>query len=174
MNEQKQIAVLVERDYEDMELWYPYLRLVEAGHNVSIVGPEANVEYLSKHGYPIRSCTGAVEGKDQDWDAVIVPGGWAPDRLRIFPEMVELVRRTNQRNGVIAAICHGPSLLVSADVVRGKRLTSYVAIKDDLVHAGANWIDAEVVTDGNLITSRTPRDLVAFSKAILAAFGCRE
>ena len=168
MGVKKRIAVLVEREYEDMELWYPYLRLVEAGYEVSIVGPEVNKEYPSKHGYMIRSCTGMVEAKDQDWDAVVIPGGWAPDRLRIHPEMVELVRKTNERNGIVAAICHGPSLLVSADIVRGKKATSYVAIRDDLVHAGAEWSDAEVVTDGNLITSRTPQDLVPFMKTILA------
>lgn len=165
----KRVAILVEREYEDMELWYPYLRLMEAGCDVHVVGPEANEVYLSKHGYPIKSTMCRKDGKDQDWDGVVVPGGWAPDRLRVYPEMVELVKKTNERGGVIAAICHGPSLLVSADVVRGKKVTSYVAIKDDLVHAGANWIDAEVVTDGNIITSRTPRDLVPFSKAILAA-----
>ena len=169
MGVKQRIAVLVEREYEDMELWYPYLRLTEAGYDVAIVGPEANKEYPSKHGYMIKSCIGMVEAKDQDWDAVVIPGGWAPDRLRIYPEMVELVRKTNERNGVVAAICHGPSLLVSADIVRDKKTTSYVAIKDDLVHAGAKWNDAEVVTDGNLITSRTPRDLVPFTKAILVA-----
>ena len=169
MGVKKRIAVLVEREYEDMELWYPYLRLVEAGYDVAIVGPEANKEYPSKHGYMIKSSIGMVEAKEQDWDGVIIPGGWAPDRLRIHSEMVELVRKTHERNGVIAAICHGPSLLVSADILRGKKTTSYVAIKDDLIHAGAQWSDAEVVTDGNLVTSRTPRDLVPFAKAILAA-----
>lgn len=169
MSVKKRIAVLVEREYEDLELWYPYLRLVEAGYDVAIVGPEANKEYPSKHGYMIKSCIGMAEAKDQKWDGIVIPGGWAPDRLRIYPEMVELVRKTNERNGVVAAICHGPSLLVSADIVRDKKATSYVAIKDDLVHAGAKWSDAEVVTDGNLITSRTPRDLVPFTKAILAA-----
>jgi protease I len=169
MSVKKRIAVLVEREYEDLELWYPYLRLVEAGYDVAIVGPEANKEYPSKHGYMIKSCIGMAEAKDQKWDGIVIPGGWAPDRLRIYPEMVELVRKTNERNGVVAAICHGPSLLVSADIVRDKKATSYVAIKDDLIHAGAKWSDAEVVTDGNLITSRTPRDLVPFTKAILAA-----
>ena len=171
MSVKKRIAVLVEREYEDLELWYPYLRLVEAGYDAAIVGPEANKAYPSKHGYMIESCIGMVEAKDQDWDAVVIPGGWAPDRLRIYPEMVELVRKTDERNGVVAAICHGPSLLVSADIVRGKKVTSYVAVKDDLVHAGGNWSDAEVVIDGNLITSRTPRDLVPFTKAILTALG---
>lgn len=169
MSAKKRIAVLVEREYEDLELWYPYLRLVEAGYDVSVVGPEADQEYPSKHGYPIKACMGMAEGKDQDWDAVVIPGGWAPDRMRIHPEMVELVQKTNQRKGIVAAICHGPSLMVSADIVRGKKVTSYVAIKDDLVHAGGKWSDAEVVTDGNLITSRTPLDLVPFTKAILAA-----
>lgn len=168
MGKSKRVAVLVEREYEDMELWYPYLRLVEAGYNVAIVGPAANKEYPSKHGYMIKSSTDMVEAEGQDWDAVVIPGGWAPDRLRIYPEMVGIVRRTNERNGVVAAICHGPSLLVSADIVRGKEVTSYVAIKDDLIHAGAKWSDGEVVIDGNLITSRTPRDLVPFVKAILA------
>jgi len=171
MADQKRVAVLVEREYEDLELWYPYLRLVEAGCNVSVVGPEADREYLSKHGYPIKSCTCMVDANKQDWDAVVIPGGWAPDRLRRYPEMVELVRKTNGRGGIVAAICHGPSLLVSADIVRGKKVTSYAAIKDDLIHAGANWTDAEVVVDGNLVTSRTPADLVPFMKAVLAGLG---
>ena len=169
MSDKKRVAVLVEREYEDMELWYPYLRLVEAGYDVAIVGPVANKEYPSKHGYMIKSCTDMVEAKGQDWDAVVVPGGWAPDRLRVYPEMVAIVRKTHERNGVVAAICHGPSLLVSADIVRGKKVTSYVAIKDDLIHAGASWSDEEVLIDGNLITSRTPQDLVPFVKAILVA-----
>lgn len=171
MASEKRVAVLVEREYEDQELWYPYLRLLEAGCNVSVVGPEANTEYLSKHGYPITSSICRVDANKVDWDAVIIPGGWAPDRLRRYPEMVELVRKTNQRGGVVAAICHGPSLLVSADIVRGKKVTSFDAIKDDLIHAGANWGDAEVVVDGNLITSRTPADLVPFMKAVLAGLG---
>lgn len=165
----KKIAVLVERDYEDLELWYPYLRLQEAGFHVTVVGPEADQEYLSKHGYAVKSQMSRFEAKEQEWDAVIVPGGWAPDKLRMYPEIIELVRKTYERQGIVAAICHGPSVLVSADVVRGKKVTSYRAIKDDLVHAEGDWLDEEVVVDSNLITSRTPADLPAFSRAILAA-----
>ncbi|NLK07276.1 MAG: type 1 glutamine amidotransferase [Firmicutes bacterium] len=167
--EVKRAAVLVEHEYEDQELWYPYLRLTEEGYDVAVVGPDANREYASKHGYKIKSCTSMVEALRQDWDAVVIPGGWAPDRLRIYPEMVDLVRKVNEADGVVAAICHGPSLLVSADAVKGKNVTSYVAIKDDLRHAGGSWVDAEVVIDGNLITSRTPKDLIPFTKAILEA-----
>lgn len=165
----KRIAVLVEKDYEDLELWYPYLRLQEAGFDVTVVGTEGRREYISKHGYPVQAQLSRFDAVGQEWDAVIIPGGWAPDKLRMYPEIVELVRKTNERQGVVAAICHGPSVLVSADVVRGRQVTSYQAIKDDLIHAGGNWVDKEVAVDGNLITSRTPEDLPAFARAILQA-----
>lgn len=165
----KKAVVLVENDYEDLELWYPYLRLKEEGYDVTLVGPEGNTEYKSKHGYTVVSQMNRFDGKKQEWDIVIIPGGWAPDKLRRYPEIVEIVQNTHASNGLVAAICHGGSLLVSAGIVKGITLTSFSAIKDDLIYAGCDWVDREVVNDGNIITSRTPQDLPVFMKTIVEA-----
>lgn len=165
----KKIAVLVENDYEDQEFWYPYLRMKEEGYDVYAVGPEFDIVFKSKHGYPVKSTICRFDGSKEDWAAVIIPGGWAPDKLRRYPEMLDLVKKSNEQGAVIAAICHAGSLLVSADILKGKTVTSYDAIKDDMVNAGAKWVDEEVVTDGNLITSRTPNDLPEFVREIVKA-----
>ena len=163
----RRAAVLVEDLYEDLELWYPVYRLREAGHRATIVGPEVK-SYASKHGYPAVADAAVADVRAEDFDAVIIPGGYAPDRMRRHPAMIELVRRIHDRGKIVAAICHAGWMLTSADVVRGRRVTSFSAIKDDLVHAGAIWEDREVVQDGGLITSRRPDDLPAFCRAILA------
>lgn len=167
--ELKRFAVLVEDLYEDQELWYPVQRLTEAGAQVTLVGPEAGVTYKSKHGYPATSDKAAGDVPVDEIDGVIVPGGYAPDRMRRHEPMVRLVRETFQAGKVVAAICHGGWMLCSAGVLEGKEATSFSAIKDDLVHAGAKWVDQEVVRDDNLITSRTPDDLPAFLRTIIAA-----
>ncbi len=167
----KKVAVLVEDGYEDLELWYPYYRLVEEGYNVTLVGSEYDNVYKSKHGYPAKSEMCRFDGSKQKWDAVVVPGGSAPDILRRYPEIIDIVRRTYNDGGIVAAICHGPSVLVSADIVRDRNVTSFFSIKDDLVHAGGKWNDSSVVADGNLITSRTPADLPDFMKAVTAGLG---
>jgi len=164
----KRIAILAEDMYEDPELWYPYYRLREAGAEVSIVGPEAKT-YESKHGYPARATLSAAEVNVKDLDAVIVPGGFAPDRLRRHKAVLDLVRGVFAQGGIVAAICHAGWVPISAGILKGKRATCFSAIKDDLINAGATYVDEPVVVDGNLITSRTPADLPHWLPAIIKA-----
>ena len=165
----KRVAVLVEDLYEDLELWYPALRMKEAGADVTIVGTGAKKTYESKHGYPADADASAEEVSAGAFDAVVIPGGYAPDRMRRSEPMVGFVREMFGQGKVVAAICHAGWMLVSAGVLKGKRVTSFYAIRDDMLNAGAQWEDAEVVVDGNLVTSRTPDDLPAFCKAIIKA-----
>ena len=166
--EGKRVAVLVENFYEDLELWYPVLRFREEGAMVRIVGPRADT-FTSKHGYPARADVAADSVVAADFDAVIVPGGYAPDHMRRTPAMIDLLRGAHAAGAVIGAICHGGWMLASADIVRGRRLTCFFSIKDDLVNAGARYEDREVVRDGNLVTSRTPADLPAFCRTLIEA-----
>ncbi|MFW6270471.1 MAG: DJ-1/PfpI/YhbO family deglycase/protease [Bacillota bacterium] len=169
--EGKKIAVLVADEYEDLELWYPILRMKEEGAEVMVVASD-NVEKdtcYSKHGYEVDIDKKAAEVDPSSFDAVIIPGGWAPDKIRRCQNTLNLIREMNEDGKVIASICHGGWVLSSADIIEGKTVTSTVGIKDDLEHAGAHWIDNEVVIDGNLITSRAPADLPEFSKAIIFA-----
>jgi len=162
------VAVLVENDYQDMEVWVPLYRLREEGHRTVVVGPAAK-EYRSKHGYPITAEIAASQARAGDFAGVVIPGGWAPDRLRQDPAVLKLVRDLFETKRVVAAICHAGWVLASAGVARGRRLTCYQAIRDDLVHAGAEVVDQEVVRDGNLITSRMPDDLPVFCREIIRA-----
>jgi len=164
----KKIAILVEDSYEDLELWYPYYRLLEEGADVKLIGPEAKV-YQSKHGYPAEADLSAEEAKAGDFQGIIVPGGYAPDKLRRYPKILDLVRGIFEKGGIVASICHGPWVLISANIMKGKKTTGVISLKDDLVNAGAIYLDKEVVIDNNLITSRTPKDLPAFLPAIIAA-----
>jgi protease I len=165
----KRIAVLVEKIYEDLELWYPVLRLREAGCQVRIVGPKAGETYPSKHGYPAKSDTAASEVGADDFDAVVIPGGYSPDHMRRHKPMVDLVTQAARQGKVVAAICHGPWMLCSARCLKGRKVTGFYAIRDDVENAGGVWEDAAVVRDGNLVTSRTPDDLPAFLQGIMAA-----
>jgi len=165
----KHVVVLVENLYQELEAWYPVLRFREAGAKVSIVGPEKGTTYKSKLGYPIIADSSAKEINADTIDALIIPGGYAPDLMRTHPEMIALTRQIFEKGKIVAAICHAGWMLVSADVLSNKNATCYRAIKDDLVNAGANYHDEAVVCDGNLITSRTPDDLPAFCEAILTA-----
>jgi protease I len=167
----KRVAILAEDLYEDLELWYPRLRLQEEGAEVVVVGPGEAREHHGKYGYPVTVDRTIQEVEVEQFDALVVPGGYAPDRLRRYPAMVDFVRQMARRGKIVAAICHGPWMLASAQVVAGKTVTCFFAIKDDLVHAGATYKDAEVVVDGNLITARKPADLPAFLVAIIAALG---
>lgn len=158
----KKIAVLVEDLYQVLEVWYPLLRLKEEGVEVQLIGTGSKDVYGSKEGYPAK-VDASIEGVDmKDFDGVIIPGGFAPDILRRYEKVVEFVKKIHEDGKVVASICHGGWLLVSADIVRGRKATCFFAIKDDLIAAGANYVDEEVVVDGNIITSRKPEDLPAF------------
>lgn len=163
------VAVLAEDYYENLELWYPVLRLREAGAQVTIVGPKAGETYKSKEGYPAKADISAADARADEFDAVVIPGGYAPDRLRRYPEVLTLVREAFQQGKVVAAICHAAWVPISAGIVRGKTMTCVSAVKDDVINAGARYVDQEVVVDGNLITSRTPADLPAFCREIIRA-----
>lgn len=165
----KRVAILAENLYQELEVWYPLLRLKEEGAEVVVVGSGSATEHTSKLGYPVAVDLTADQVKAADFDAVIIPGGYAPDIMRRYPAMVQFVRDMGQQGKVVAAICHGGWLLASAEIIAGRTVTSFFAIKDDLVHAGANYVDAEVVVDGNIITSRKPEDLPAFCRAIIQA-----
>ncbi|HXG04202.1 MAG TPA: type 1 glutamine amidotransferase domain-containing protein [Candidatus Binatia bacterium] len=165
----KRVAILAENLYQEMELWVPYYRLREEGADVKVVGANGARSYTSKHGYPVNVDVQAEQVRAVEFDAVIIPGGYAPDLMRRHPAMVALVREAVQQGRVVAAICHAGWMLCSAGVLKGRRATSFHSIKDDMVNAGADWRDAEVVVDGNLITSRKPDDLPAFCRAIVAA-----
>ena len=168
--EGKRVAVLVEKFYEDLELWYPVLRLREAGCAVTIVGPKAGESYASKHGYPAKAEASASDVKASDFDAIVIPGGYSPDHMRRHKSMVDLVKEAGKLGKVLASICHGPWMLCSAGgVLKGKKVTGYMSIRDDVENAGGIWQDAACVVDGNLVTSRTPDDLPAFMKGIFQA-----
>jgi protease I len=171
--EGKKIAVLVADLYQEMEVWYPLLRFREDGAETVAVGAEAGKSYSSKKGYPVVADKSLDEVAAADFDAVIVPGGWAPDSLRQDERVLTLVREMDQARKVVAAICHAGWVLCSADIVRGRKATCFKAIKDDMIHAGANYVDEEVVVDGNLITSRVPSDLPAFCREVARVLASR-
>ncbi len=167
--EGKRVAVLAENMYQELELWYPLLRLREAGAETFVVGTGSADTYTSKVGYPVQVDRVADQVDAADVDAVVIPGGYAPDLMRRYPAVVNLVREAFEQGKVVAAICHAGWMLASADVLGGKKATCFFAIKDDLINAGATYVDAEVVRDGNLITSRMPSDLPAFCRTIIEA-----
>ena len=167
--EGKRVALLVEQKYEDLELWYPALRLQEAGATVTLVGSKAGESYASKHGYPARAERSIDDVTADEFDGVVVPGGFSPDYMRRNARFRQLVRAAAEAGKPVAAICHGPWMLCSAKVLEGRRATSFFSIREDMENAGAKWVDEEVVVDGPLITSRTPKDLVPFTKALIEA-----
>lgn len=162
----KKVAVLVEDHYQVLEVWYPYLRLREDGIQTILVGT-GKKEYKSKEGYPAEEELSIKKAKTSDFDAVIIPGGYAPDILRRHEEVNSFVRDMHRQGKIVAAICHAGWVLVSSGILKGKKVTGFSAIKDDLINAGAQFIDQEVVVDGNLITSRNPYDLPAFCTEII-------
>ena len=164
----KKILILVETFYNEFEFWYPYYRLKEAGAQVTVVGSGSAEVYKSKAGLPAKVDTTADKVAVADYDGVIIPGGYAPDHMRRYPAMVDLVKGFAEAGKLVAAICHAGWMLVSADIIRGRTVTSYFSIKDDLVNAGGSWVDKEVVVDGSLVTSRTPDDLPAFMRAVIS------
>lgn len=162
----KVVAILVGPDYEDLEVWYPKLRLEAAGYSAPLVGP-ADASFKGKHGYPALVEVGINDLDPASLAGVLAPGGWAPDKIRRDPKVLDLVRAVHAAGGLVATICHGPWILISAGIVRGRRMTSTVGIRDDVQNAGAIWVDEPVVVDGNLISSRVPKDLPAFGEAML-------
>jgi protease I len=162
------VAIVLEDMFEDAEFRVPYDRLRRAGHEVVVVGLEAQKDLEGEH-HKERITTGPSirEVAPRDFDALVIPGGYSPDRLRLDPLMVELTRQMFVDGKPVAAICHAGSLLVEADIAVGRTLTSWPSIRTDLLNAGARWIDQDIVEDGNLITARMPEDLGVFGDAIL-------
>jgi protease I len=164
----RRFLMFVDDVYEDLELWYPKLRLLEAGAAVVVAGMEAGRVYAGKHGYPCRSDARIDDIAERDFDGLVIPGGFAPDRLRRVPKVLELTREFHQSGKLVAHICHAGWIPISAGIMRGFRCTSTPGIKDDLVNAGAIWLDQPVVVDRHMISSRRPDDLPVFCEAIIA------
>jgi protease I len=154
-------------DYEDLELWYPKLRLIEAGAHVTVAGPKGDTNYNGKHGYPCRSDAAIALMESDDFHGIVIPGGFMPDKLRREDKVKQLVLEFAESEKLVAAICHGGWIPISAGVYRGVRVTGSLGIKDDLVNAGAKWEDAPVVVDRNFVSSRKPDDLPDFCRAIV-------
>jgi len=167
----KRIAIMLDQQYQELEVWYPYYRLREEGAEVIRVAPKAGEVYLSKLGYPCPSDAAANETSGAHFDAVIVPGGWCPDFMRRDETMIRFIRQAADAKKILAAICHGGWMLCCTDALKGRKATSFMAIRHDMINAGADWIDQECVVDGNVITARKPDDLPAFCTAIIAALG---
>jgi len=165
----KRVVILTENNYQDLELWVPYYRLKEEGAEVTVVGSGSARTYTSKYGYPVDVDKEAKEIDISKYDGVVIPGGYAPDFMRRYPEMVRIVREAYEKGKMVSAICHAGWMLASAGILKGRKATGFFAIKDDMVNAGAHFVDAEVVRDGNLITSRKPDDLPAFCREIIEA-----
>lgn len=163
----KRIAILVDNFYQDQEVWYPYFRFQEAGAQVVTVGAKAGETYTSKHGYPIKCEKSYDQVRAADFDGVVIPGGYAPDHIRRHAAANRFVHDINAQGKLVASICHGAWVLCSANMLKGRKATCFFAIKDDLINAGARYEDAEVVIDGNLVTSRKPEDLPAFCRAAM-------
>jgi protease I len=163
--------MFVDDIYEDLELWYPKLRLIEAGGRVTVAGPEADKVYHGKHSYPCRSDAAIREMKADDFHGLVVPGGFMPDKLRRDPQVLKLVRDFSAAGKLVAAICHGGWIPISAGVYRGVRVTGSAGIKDDLINAGALWEDKSVVVDRHFVSSRKPDDLPDFCRGIFTVLG---
>jgi protease I len=172
--EGRSVLIFVGDDYEDLELQYPKYRLREAGARVVVAGLEpAGTRYRGKHGYPQFSDACLSDLSAEEFDALVIPGGWMPDRLRRYEVVKKLTRAMAEAGKCIASICHGPWIDISAGVVRGVTYTSTPGIRDDLVNAGAIWVDREVVVDGTRVSSRRPDDCPAFCRAIIQVLSSR-
>ncbi|RJX26444.1 MAG: type 1 glutamine amidotransferase [Acholeplasma sp.] len=163
----KKIALLIEDLYDDKELIYPYYRMQEEGYQVDLIGSEKGVNYKSKFGLPMKSDEASRDVKADDYEAIIIPGGFSPDYMRRCPATIEFVKSFDQQKKPIVSICHGPWLMISSCDLKGKHVTGFHSIRVDLENAGAIYLDQEVVIDGHLITSRTPKDLPALTKALI-------
>ncbi len=161
------VLMFVENVFEDMELLYPYYRLIEEGAEVVVAGPEAGTVYTGKNGYPFRSTAAIADQQGKDFDLLVIAGGFAPDKLRRDPKVLELTREIHEAGKVVAHICHAGWIPISAGIMKGFTCTSTPGIKDDLINAGATWVDKDVVVDRNQVSSRKPDDLPAFCRAII-------
>src|SRR5687768_6727958 len=164
----KRILILCGPDYEDMELHYPRYRLMEEGADVVVAGI-GDTTYKGKKGYPVTVDAQVSDLAARDFDAVLIPGGYAPDHMRRSEELLSLVREIHDEGKTVAAICHAPWVAISAGILKGRRMTCVPAIKDDVINAGADYVDEPVVVDGNLVTSRRPDDLPVFLPAVIEA-----
>jgi protease I len=167
VNWMKKVLILVDDLYEDLELWYPKIRFQENEVSSLVAGPKSSCVYQGKHGYPCLTDLEFWEAEEPDFDGLLIPGGYAPDKLRRYPKVLELVQQFNASKKCIGFICHAGWVPISAKILKGRKVTSVEAIKDDIENAGAHWEDKEVVVDKNLISSRTPKDLAYFAKAML-------
>jgi len=163
----RKILILVGDDYEDLELWYPKLRLLEAGAKVVVAGPETGRTYAGKHGYPCVADAKLAEQRADDCHGLVIPGGFMPDKLRRDPIVLQLVRDFAEASKLVAAVCHGGWIPISAGVYKDVRVTGSPGIKDDLINAGAKWEDAAVVVDRHFVSSRKPDDLPDFCRGII-------
>jgi protease I len=167
----QRVLIFVGDDYEDLELWYPKLRLIEAGVYVTVAGAKAGQKYLGKHGYPCVADAAIADMEAADFHGVLCPGGWMPDKLRRDPKVLQLLRDFAEAGKLIAAICHGGWMPISANIYRGVKVTGSPGIKDDLINAGAHFEDAAVVVDRHFVSSRKPDDLPDFCRAMLQVLG---
>jgi len=163
----QRVLMFVDNVFEDMELLYPYYRLIEEGAEVVVAGPKKKTVYKGKHGYPFRSTAAIADQQADDFDLLVIAGGFAPDQLRRDPKVLELTREIHEAGKVVAHICHGGWIPISAGIMNGFTCTSTPGIKDDLTNAGATWVNEEVVVDRNQVSSRKPDDLPAFCRAII-------
>ena len=170
----QKVAILIDQLFQDSEVTDPKEKLEDAGFTVDVIGPNNQEEYVGKKGTKIKANKSIEEVFSKDYTGLVIPGGWAPDKMRMNEKMVKFIEEINEKNKPIACICHGGSMLVEAGIVKGKKVTSYASIKTDLINAGARWCDKEAVVDGNLITSRTPADLPAFCAEFLKALSLIE
>ncbi|TYS62560.1 type 1 glutamine amidotransferase [Sutcliffiella horikoshii] len=163
----KKIIQLVSDDFEDLELWYPVLRLREEGAEVVIAGEKAGTTYIGKYGVPIESDISFHDANPTDYDAILVPGGWSPDKLRRYEDILTFIRTMDEQKKPIGQICHAGWVLISAKILEGKKVTSTPGIKDDMINAGAEWVDEAVIVDDNIISSRRPPDLPDYMREFI-------
>ncbi|WP_349410694.1 type 1 glutamine amidotransferase domain-containing protein [Pseudalkalibacillus sp. SCS-8] len=165
--ENSRVMALVENDFEDLELWYPVLRLREEGVTVHIVGAEENKEYKGKYGVPAVADYSYEDVNYYEYDGILVPGGWAPDKLRRDKKVIEIVQYMNDQKRTIGQICHAGWVLISANILKDKVVTSTPGIKDDMKNAGAIWRDEAVTVDGHIVSSRRPPDLPDYTRELI-------
>ncbi len=168
------VALFTEDMYEDVEFWYPYYRLKEAGYRPVVIGSGKKDSFIGKNGILNKADISINDAKAEDYEGVIVPGGYAPDRMRLHPEFAQFVKLMFDRGKLVASLCHGPWVLASAGIVNGRKLTCWPSLKDDMMNAGARYMDDEVIVDGNIITSRCPDDLPAFMAAVVRFLGSEQ